>query len=257
MLLLHVFARLVYCEVVLSVNGEASGSFASLDAALLNKVAYEIHIISGTISYNDLAAFKTKYQLLRKLVIDEPVVIQDTLIDSCFSNYNSLEDISISTNTIIPASCFESCISLTSINFPNVQNLYPKCFANCESLFIIKLPKVVNMFASDTDSTSNQFLNCISLDEITFPTLVNMHGTSCFEGCISLTSFSAELLSSIAIKSFFNCSLLSTINISSCTLIGNEAFSGCICLSQINGPNIETINSYSFYYCLKIGRAHV
>ena len=113
----------------------------------------------------------------------------------------------------------------------------------------ISLPKSVQSVGSAT------FKNCTSLTSASLGGNVDSISSSLFYGCINLQN--APSGSYIGDYAFYNCTSITSVNITRATYIGSYAFYGCSGITTIQfGQTLPaiTIGSYAFAECSKLSR---
>ena len=96
------------------------------------------------------------------------------------------------------------------------------------------------------------FVNCTNLTgSVIFPSTLKTTTSSSFYGCTGITSMDLSSVTAIARYDFYGCTGLTSITIpNSVTTIGDFAFYGCTGLTSITIPNsVTTIGTNAFYGC--------
>ena len=178
-----------------------------------------------------------EYCSLRSITIPDSV----TNIDYGAFYHSSLTSITIPDSvTSIGEDAFSDCSSLTSVIIGNsVTSIGDYAFLRCSSLTSITIPDSVTSIGHWV------FGHCSSLTSITIPDSVTSVMPNVFNGCSSLTSATGP-----ACCSYFGCSGLKTVVITSGEVIGWGAFQGCSSLTSITIPDsVTSIEEKSFYGC--------
>lgn len=99
----------------------------------------------------------------------------------------------------------------------------------------------------------NTFYDCKNITSVTPPpTGLDYIGSSAFENCTGLTSFTVQV-TSLGNSAFKGCTSLNTVNLVDIQTIGAEAFSGCTALSSLFiYPSVETIGEKAFEDCTSL-----
>ncbi len=192
--------------------------------------------------------------------------------DDVFYNCINLTSVTIPDSvTFVGDYAFFHCSSLQSITIPeNVTRIDNGTFRGCSALASVVIPRNVTYIGNLA------FSDCIGLTQITIPRSVTWIGYGAFDGCRSLTTIDVEAcnpsyasvqgvlysrdlsvlsvcpggksgafdipdgVSSIGWRAFYQCSALTSVNISgSVTGIYNFAFEECS-LTSVNIPDSVT-----------------
>lgn len=139
---------------------------------------------------------------------------------------------------------FSGCSALTSIEIPaSVETIGIAAFKDCSSLqsVIFQPGSLLRIIDSGQSCTGGHgaFMNCTSLSSIEIPANVETIGSAAFEGCKSLQTVTFAKGSQLKIiggdspykhGAFQDCTKLTTVDASNCTLIeriNNRAFYNC------------------------------
>ena len=168
-----------------------------------------------------------------------------------FSNCTNLAEIDITAPiTKINNLTFAYCESLARVSITSeISSVGASVFEGCSKLQSISLPKSVQSVGSAT------FKNCTSLTSASLGGNVDSISSSLFYGCINLQN--APSGSYIGDYAFYNCTSITSVNITRATYIGSYAFYGCSGITTIQfGQTLPaiTIGSYAFAECSKLSR---
>ena len=107
------------------------------------------------------------------------------------------------------------------------------------------MPNIIDIYGDDavTDSIINKTITEI-IDDV-----VTSIGISAFRECSSLTIADFPIATSIGVSAFRGCSSLTTANFPIATSIGGEAFYSCSALTTADFPAVTTIGSEVFRGC--------
>lgn len=141
--------------------------------------------------------------------IDLPSLI--TAGNSCFNSCDSLTTISLPSLIAAGNNCFNNCNSLTTISLSSLITAGYGCFTSIDSLTTVDLPQL-------TAAGDDCFNSCNSLTTISLPSLITA-GYGCFNSCSLLTTINLPVVQSIGYGAFAS-TILTTINLSSCTDLG-------------------------------------
>ena len=166
-----------------------------------------------------------------------------------FSNMEKLKTIDAQALEAIGEAAFAGAISLAEITMPNWRTIGPKAFQNTVSLEIdLSLTTVTSNGESSFEGSgirtitakSNSkfataaFRNCRNLVSYTFQSIgsggltVSQTPASVFEGCTSLTSFSAvNWRSRVLARAFYGCSSMENFLWDGCTSFEESVFEDC------------------------------
>ena len=186
------------------------------------------------------------------LVIDNTVYLtghaQLTVKGSLFDGNAYLTDISGDTVTSIEPGSFASCANLTDVNFPNCITVGEAAFEQTSNLETFNFESVETIgYAA--------FVECASLSSpVILPHCTSLGGAA-FEACVSITEFSAPLLTSIPAYAFMMDDMmptvgnLATVDLPLVTSVGNYAFSCCGKITEVssnNFPSLVTVGNGAF-----------
>ena len=196
-----------------------------------------------------------------------------TIGEDAFYTCSSLTSVSMPSATTIGDYAFEYCSTLTSVEMPAVATIGEYAFYGCSALTSIYLP------ASCTSIDGNPFSGCDALKEIVVdednpnfsshdgvlydknvetllacpgskssidtPSSVTTIGDCAFYECSALTSVEMSAVTTIDEYAFYGCSALTSIYLpASCTSIDGNPFSGCDALKEIvvdeDNPNFSS-----------------
>ena len=145
----------------------------------------------------------------------------------------------ISDEAFMNTKCFDASKTL---NLKNVTEIGKKAFLN-SSITKIDFNKVKKI---DKEAFANSEL----FGELDFKQVETIED-SAFKNCKYLTKTINGNISKIGKQSFYECSLLESVNLSNPDLkeIGDQAFYKCIALSKINLESVETFGTSSFEEC--------
>ena len=145
----------------------------------------------------------------------------------------------ISDEAFMNTKCFDASKTL---NLKNVTEIGEKAFLN-SSITKIDFNKVKKIGA-------NAFENSKLFGELDFKQVETIEDGA-FKNCKYLTKTINGNISKIGKQSFYECSLLESVNLSNPDLkeIGDQAFYKCIALSKINLESVETFGTSSFEEC--------
>ena len=90
------------------------------------------------------------------------------------------------------------------------------------------------------------FMQCRSLASVTFGSAIHYVGTSCFDGCTSLTTIEMPSVFFIGTNTFRGCTSLESVDLHSQTFISPEAFDGCTALASVTIPGGSVVSDTSF-----------
>lgn len=171
--------------------------------------------------------------------------------DYAFKDCTSLSSIQLSAIRHIGKSAFYGCVMLESVNIlstASVAEIGDEAFAYT-GITSINIPNEVKKIGTGA------FSGCTKLIVVNISTttskLVSL-GSSAFQGCHSLSSFSVPTeLKIISANAFEDCTSLTTIVMhNAITTIDNDAFNGCTALANLEfGRNITTIEARAFKDC--------
>ena len=207
-----------------------------------------------------------------------------------FRNCSSLTTVNLPKLTSLGSFAFEGCTNLQTISLPLITSLYYNVFAGCTSLISVSLPLWTNsnttmsVFKNCTalqtislpslEKTGYGMLEgCTNLISVNLP-MTTIIGGSCFANCSSLTqllessiplvttcgtetfresgltSFTNTKITTLGNGTFYNCSNLQTVELSSITTIPRETFYNCSKLTRVTiSSDIESVGQSAFRYC--------
>ncbi len=160
--------------------------------------------------------------------------------DSAFSGCSVLASFAVASVQRLGAYTLEDCASLKTLTFNNATTVGEYCFSGCNQLhtLTIKLIETLNL---------NILTGCTELTTLTFDSITTIitNGTIFTDYTQKLTSFSANSLTSIQDNLFKDCTLLSTVQLSSVKTIGENSFENTA-LTDISFSRLETIEDRAF-----------
>ena len=194
------------------------------------------------------------------------------------TNYipDSLENVTIAKETVIPQNAFKGLSSLISVTIPeDTASIGEAAFYGCTNLISLNGDNVINIpsgvtriekdtFALDSSIANVSFGNVTfigesafksnsSLTSLEFPTSLKTIGKKAFYGVLVTSLELPDALETIGESAFENCSTLVDIKAgdsSSLTTIGNKVFKDCSSLLQIPTlSNVTSIGDYAFANC--------
>jgi hypothetical protein len=126
----------------------------------------------------------------------------------------------------IPANAFFECGSIAEVILPEgLTAIGRRAFYGCEFLASVTLPDSVKTVGDDafhgcirlqdfkggaglSELGVQTFMNCVSLQTVTLPDTVTHLPNACFSGCLSLTTLTAEGVTSVGKQVFRHCDKL-------------------------------------------------
>lgn len=148
----------------------------------------------------------------------------------------SIRNVTITSQTTIPAYAFYNCDFIVSIEIPTETTVIGKyAFYNCLGL------KKLN---STTDGLFNIPTTVTKIDEYTF------------YKCLLLDKFTCGDIATIGQYAFYGNASLTEVTIpNSTTSLGSYAFANCVALEKVSfGNNLTTISSYAFSDCAMLSK---
>lgn len=254
----------------LAITFESSPVDFGTEIYIGDELFKELTVPDGIAEINSNAF--ARYSYLKVLNLPDSVT---KICSGAFRYCTSLKVLNIPDGvTEIGAYAFWYCTSLEEVNLGSgIDKLADSVFGGCRSIKTLNL-KAVSVLSSENFSYDGGALcGCTEIENISFGGNINLFpetfkgytalqsfsaggdlcaGESAFEGCINLAHLSFAKFNEIGIKSFKNCSALSSLDISESDLteIPDEAFYGCSGLSVlVLSNNIERIGDFAFSYC--------
>ena len=148
----------------------------------------------------------------------------------------SIRNVTITSQTTIPAYAFYNCDFIGSIEIPTETTVIGKyAFYNCLGL---------KKFNSTTDGLFNIPTTVTKIDEYTF------------YKCLLLDEFTCGDIATIGQYAFYGNASLTEVTIpNSTTSLGSYAFANCVALEKVSfGNNLTTISSYAFSDCAMLSK---
>ena len=175
--------------------------------------------------------------------------------DYGFSNYKTLQTISMPKVTSIGANAFAGCTKLNMDSLPDgITSIGDSAFMSCENLALTSLPSGLTSIAK------NAFIYCSNLALTSLPSGVTSIGQYSFSNCsnLALTSLPSGL-KRIDATAFGSCPKLALTSLpSEITNIGSYAFSDCLGLVSITFEGKpSSIGSSAFYNCTNLTTINV
>ena len=186
-----------------------------------------------------------------------------------FTGCNNVQTISIGNNvTGLPSLAFAGCSGLTSISIPgNVTSIGFGALSGCSSLESITLPFIggsAGKTASDTDQYPFGYIFGTSSYTGGVATTQEYYGIIPSE-TTSTTYYIPSSLRSVILSgesayqenilygAFYNCSMLTNIDVSEAATIGNYSFYGCTSLQSVHmGEYVSEIGVGAFQNCVSL-----
>lgn len=165
-----------------------------------------------------------------------------SILHTCFSSCNSLEEVSLPNITTLSVRCFYECKSLNTVSAPNVTVIEDGCFSGCNLLENITFSGLTFV---GSDSFKDTKITSIDLSNITGDEGL---GWGAFYGCSNLSSitFPVGVLTYINGSVFKNCSSLTEVIVPDGVTNIYDAFEGCSGLVSLTIPNsVTSIGSLS------------
>lgn len=167
---------------------------------------------------------------------------------NAFSNCG-FEDIDLPATKTIEDYAFSSCRNLTKVTGLKLVKLLPAgTFSGCNKLSSIDFSKIESLGVSCMSGTA--------IERVELPNLKSWDN-SVFEGCKKLKSVTFPVaIANIPARAFWNCEMLSTIDLSHCSIIGGGAFYNCTSLTDLKLLNVkqtEWTTGYENYQSCKVG----
>lgn len=150
---------------------------------------------------------------------------------------------------------FDGCKALTNltIDWENITTIKGNAFANCTSLTSdkIDISHVIEF------TGGSHFSGCTSLTSLTLnPSIISIPENFCFN-CTNLSSINLSNIVSIGKYSFKNCTSLTSIDVQNVTTCVNNSFNGCKGLTTIDMPNATTIGEGTFNGCTALTSVNI
>ncbi|MCC8073881.1 MAG: leucine-rich repeat protein [Clostridiales bacterium] len=142
---------------------------------------------------------------------------------------------------------FFECYRVYEIRLENVEVMQESSFYRCYQLKKVYLPKLKEITKTARTDTGF-FYQCSSLETIDLPSLetIDNNTKNFFYGCSSLKSAYIPKLTYICSQMFYNCYLLSTVDLSSADYVGYLSFGNTVSLEYLNLPEALKIISMAF-----------
>ncbi|EAY19153.1 surface antigen BspA-like [Trichomonas vaginalis G3] len=217
---------------------------------------------SGCISLKEADLSRTKVNFLPYKCFNSTISLKKVVLPKkfkkfekdCFVNATNLVSINlIDTQTeYLPESLFSGCFKLSKFSIPkSVKDIGNRCFVNCRSV------KEIDISWMDIDSLGIEvFCNCSSLISLKLPRKLTKLGVSCLFGTnIQEFSFENTSITQIPEYLFLNCHNLASIRFSQLIeSIGHHAFYNCTKLSTIDLSNmkLKRLENSTFEKCSKL-----
>lgn len=172
-----------------------------------------------------------------------------TYISKNAFNGSGLEEIDLSAVKMIEENAFSGCKSLTKVTGLKLVKLLPAgTFSGCNKLSSIDFSKIESLGVSCMSGTA--------IERVELPNLKSWDN-SVFEDCKKLKSVTFPVaIANIPARAFWNCEMLSTIDLSHCSIIGGGAFYNCTSLTDLKLLNVkqtEWTTGYENYQSCKVG----
>lgn len=134
---------------------------------------------------------------------------------------------------------FEGCENLQTVNSTGITEIGAHAFSGCKSLENISLTGITSVgdYAFKGTALKKVYLDCL-----------NTLGKGVFSNCTSLETVYADA-KYISEEAFYNCTVLTNVNLPDVTEIGRKAFMYCSSLSNISTPELQNIGDYAFSEC--------
>ncbi len=192
--------------------------------------------------------------------------------DEAFNACTRIESINLPNIEKVSYYMLANCSSLKEFTIgDDVVEIAERAFLNCTSLEKIN-SDIAGTFIVPSHVRSlgyNMFGGCILLKDLTLPSINTykfgwLFGTDTYNGgtkvnqldnniyCIpsSLRTVTITGGNSIARCAFYNCSMLTEINLpETIKIVGDEAFNACTRIESINLPNVEKVSYYMLANC--------
>ena len=188
--------------------------------------------------------------------------------NSAFEGCTALSTIDINAAETIGERAFYNCSNLSlNSNYLNALTIGQSAFYGCSSLSGYISMRGSTTIGSDAFAYSGiigsyvpsnvydyAFRNAKNLVIVDLPREFTYNPTGLFSGCSALTTLNgSRYLTSIPAMMFYNCTSLTSVDISNATDIGLEAFRGCSSLQSITIGKVTTsLNSYTFAGCTSL-----
>ena len=146
--------------------------------------------------------------------------------------------------TKVEYSTFGGCKALTNltIDWENITTIKGNAFTNCTSLTSDKID-----ISHVTEFTGgSHFLGCTSLTSLTLnPSITSIPEKFCYD-CTNLSSINLSNIVLIGKNSFYKCKGLTTIDAQNVVKIESSAFDTCTALTSVNIPNCTKVGGWVF-----------
>lgn len=172
-----------------------------------------------------------------------------TYISSYAFNNCGFEDIDLPATKTIEEYAFSGCSNLVKVTGLKLVKLLPAgTFSYCHKLSSIDFSKIESLGVSCMSGTA--------IERVELPNLKSWDN-SVFEDCKKLKSVTFPVaIANIPARAFWNCEMLSTIDLSHCSIIGGGAFYNCTSLTDLKLLNVkqtEWTTGYENYQSCKVG----
>lgn len=163
---------------------------------------------------------------------------------SVFEGSTNLENIDLSSLTVIPKNMFRNLENLTTIELGSVSSVGQYAFSGCKKIETLSLENVSSI-------PDYAFYDCASLKSIDIPNAEDF-GISAFSNCKLLETINCKPVKTIWSYCFSYCYKLKYIDISQITKLPGYVFSDCKALDISITNKITYFGEYSLYKCTSI-----
>ncbi|GMO66003.1 MAG: hypothetical protein Ta2A_13930 [Treponemataceae bacterium] len=235
-----------HCTALTSVNipdgvTEIGDAFEGCTALISEQSGFTVTTVGGKVIINRYTEKSAATAVVPATLGGNPVV---EIGRRAFADCTALTSVNISENvTYIEDWAFSGCTALTTIRIPSsVIRIEDVAFSGCDGLSAIQVDANNQNYASrdgvlfnKTETELVKYPAGRNASHYAIPESVTGIGLDAFFNCTALTSVNiSENVTVIDAAAFWGCARLTTINIpKSVTVIRNDAFYGCTALTAI------------------------